>query len=115
MDNGCSAAVFENIRCGIFACDADPAGIDLGLESVGGDIGIKNIKRIFAVKLFELEIMVMIEKLNALLIADIGNLLYVLYRAVKTRCSGTSVLGKIRHGNIFAAYLLIGCDDRLCI
>lgn len=94
MDNGCSAAVLENIRCGIFACDADPAGIDLGLESVGGDIGIKNIERVFAVKLFELEIMVMIEKLNALLIADIGNLLYVLYRAVKASVPGRLSSGR---------------------
>ena len=115
MDNGCSAAVFKNICGGILSCDSDPAGVNLCLESVSGNLRIENVERIFAVKLFELEIVVKIEQLNALLNTDIDNHLYILYRAVKALCSGASVLGKIRHGNIFAAYLLIGCDDRLCI
>ena len=65
MNNGRSAAVFKNICGGILSCDSDPAGVNLCLESVSGNLRIENVERIFAVKLFELEIVVVIEQLYA--------------------------------------------------
>ena len=103
VNNGSPARILADITGRVLSADLDPAGIKLGFEQVLGDGIIEYIKSVFAAELHKLEIVIVIEKLNAELLCGGGNFADALNSCVPAVGAGASLLGKIGHGNEFTA------------
>ena len=111
MDHRGAAGVLLDVGGGILAGDLHPAGVHLGLEQVGGDGVVDVVQGVAAVgHLHELKVVVVIERLDAVGLAGLADLLEELHVPLKLGGAGTVLFHQVGDGDELHADLHVLLD-----
>ena len=105
MDHGSAARELADVCGRLLAANSHPAGVQLGLEQVGGDGIVQHLQGVLAVDLLKLEIVVVVQEGHAQLLCHLAQHLGVLHHLGKAVGAGAALGGQVGDGHVLTADL----------